>query len=134
VACDAADILYKWALIGRPPLQHCSDGRVTLLGDAFHPTLPILGQGANMAIEDGMILARCLETADTITEALQRYETARVERTSRIVRSSYERITRLGSELADPDQLEAFVARQSAASIGASYDWMHRYDAMTVPV
>ena len=131
---DAAEIPYKWALIGRPPLQHCSDGRVTLLGDAFHPTLPILGQGANMAIEDGMILARCLEASETITEALRRYETARVERTSRIVRSSYERITRLGNELANEDQVQAFIDRQSAASIGASYDWMHQYDAMTTPV
>ena len=38
-------------------------GRVTLLGDSCHPTLPFLAQGANMAIEDGMVLARCLATA-----------------------------------------------------------------------
>ena len=47
---------------------------MTLLGDAFHPTLPILGQDANMAIEDSMILARCLEMSADTTEALQRYE------------------------------------------------------------
>ena len=57
-----------------------------------------------------------------------------MERTSRIVRSSYERITRLGNELANEDQVQAFIDRQSAASIGASYDWMHQYDAMTTPV
>ena len=79
---EAIEVPYKWALIGRPPLQHCSAGRVTLLGDAFHPTLPILGQGANMAIEDSMILARCLEISADTTEALQRYEVARLERTS----------------------------------------------------
>lgn len=128
------DVPYKWALIGRPPLQHCSAGRVTLLGDAFHPTLPILGQGANMAIEDSMILARCLEASDTITEALQRYEIARLDRTSRIVHASFDRISRLGTELGNPDQVQAFVDRQSAPALGASYDWMHQYDAITTPV
>ena len=58
---DAIDIPYKWAMLGREPLEHWSVGRVSLLGDACHPTLPFLAQGANMAIEDGMVLARCLE-------------------------------------------------------------------------
>jgi flavin-dependent dehydrogenase len=58
-----------------------------------------------------MILARCLEASDTITEVLQRCEATRVERTSRIVHSSYERITRLGNELADPVQVQAFIDR-----------------------
>ena len=131
---DVIDIPYKWALIGRPPLQHCSAGCVTLLGDAFHPTLPILGQGANMAIEDSIILARCLDAFDTITEALQRYETARLDRTSRIVHSSFDRISRLGTELANPAQVKAFMDRQSASALGAAYDWMHQYDAITTPV
>jgi salicylate hydroxylase len=131
---DVIDIPYKWALIGRPPLQHCSAGRVALLGDAFHPTLPILGQGANMAMEDSMILSRCLEASDTITEALQRYETARLDRTSRIVHSSFDRISRLGTDLSTPDQVKAFVDRQSASAIGAAYDWMHQYDAMNARI
>jgi salicylate hydroxylase len=131
---EAIEVPYKWALIGRPPLQHCSAGRVTLLGDAFHPTLPILGQGANMAIEDSMILARCLEMSADITEALQRYEAARLERTSRIVDGSYERIVRIGNELADPDQAQAFMDRQFATASGAAYDWIHRYDAISAPL
>ena len=56
----AIDTPYKWALLGREPLPRFSVGRATLLGDAAHPTLPFLAQGANMAIEDAMILARCL--------------------------------------------------------------------------
>jgi len=131
---EAVEVPYKWALIGRPPLQHCSAGRVTLLGDAFHPTLPVLGQGANMAIEDSMILARCLEMFGDIAEALQRYEAARLERTSRIVRGSYDRIVRIGSELADPDQAQAFMDRQFASASGATYDWIHRYDAISAPL
>ena len=57
-------------------------GRVSLLGDAAHPMLPFLGQGAGMTIEDGVVLARCLFTSDSVEEALQRYEAARVERTA----------------------------------------------------
>lgn len=129
----AIDVPYKWALIGRPPLQHCSVGRVTLLGDAFHPTLPILGQGANMAIEDGMVLARCLEVSASTTEALQRYETARVDRTSRIVHSSFDRSQRTRTELADPIQAQGFMDRFTAAS-GDTYEWIHQYDAMSVTV
>ena len=68
-------------------------GCVTLLGDACHPTLPFLAQGANMAIEDGMVLARCLDSFDS-PEALRRYEAARLDRTSRIVRGSLENVSR----------------------------------------
>ena len=82
---DAIDTPYKWAMLGREPLPHWSVGRVRLLGDACHPTLPFLAQGANMAIEDGMVLARCLERSADIPEALRHYEAARLDRTSRIV-------------------------------------------------
>jgi salicylate hydroxylase len=81
-----------------------------------------------------MILARCLEASDTITEALERYQTSRLDRTSRIVHSSFDRISRFGTELATPDQVKAFIERQSASMLGAAYDWMHQYDATTTPV
>ena len=51
---------YKWAMMVRGPMPRWSKGRVTLLGDACHPTLPFLGQGGVMAIEDGYVLAACL--------------------------------------------------------------------------
>ena len=57
------DAAYKWALIGRAPMPTWSKGRATLLGDACHPTLPFLAQGAIMAMEDGVVLARCLEAS-----------------------------------------------------------------------
>jgi salicylate hydroxylase len=131
---DAIQIPYKWALIGRPPLRHCSVGRVTLLGDAFHPTLPVLGQGANMAIEDSLILARCLEGSTSVVEALQRYEAARLNRTSRIVQSALEHLVRTRDELADPNLAEAFMERLFASAAGDTYDWIHQYDAVSAPV
>ena len=58
------DKTFRWALYDREPLPTWSKGRLTLLGDAAHPMLPHLGQGANQAIEDGMALATILAQAD----------------------------------------------------------------------
>ena len=133
---DAIDIPYKWAMLGREPLPHWSVGRVSLIGDACHPTLPFLAQGANMAIEDGMVLARCLEAYSDVAEALHRYETARLDRTSRIVRGSLENVSRYHNpQLADPVQAQAFMEREFAPrAMGARYDWLYEYDGRTVPV
>jgi salicylate hydroxylase len=133
---DAIDIPYKWAMLGREPLDHWSVNRVTLLGDACHPTLPFLAQGANMAIEDGMVLARCLQLFADIPKALRRYEAARLDRTSRIVRGSLENVSRYHNpQLAEPAQAQAFMDREFAPrAMGARYDWLYEYDALTVPV
>src|SRR6185437_8648657 len=96
------DTPFKWALLGREPLAHFAHGRVCLLGDAAHPTLPFLAQGANMALEDAAIVARCLD-AFPVTEALRRFEAARLERTAAIVRGSAENTKRFHNPgLADP--------------------------------
>ena len=78
------DSLYKWALYDRPPMDKWGHGRVTLLGDACHPTLPFMAQGAAMAIEDGAVLAACLKQADDVSGALRKYEALRRARTARI--------------------------------------------------
>ena len=133
---DSIRVPYKWAMLGREPLQHWSMGRVTLLGDACHPTLPFLAQGANMAIEDGMVLARCVEHHADIKDALRHYEVARLDRTSRIVLGSLENVTRYHNpQLGDPDQAQAFMDREFAPrAMGDRYDWLYEYDALTVPV
>lgn len=76
------DSLFKWALFDRPPMRQWSRGRVTLLGDACHPTLPFMAQGAAMAIEDGAVLAGCLVAGETVEASLQRYEDLRRARTA----------------------------------------------------
>lgn len=76
--------LYRWALFDRPPLPNWCDGPVTLLGDAAHPMLPFLAQGAAMAVEDGWVLARELSIAGRpVEKSLMAYQKSRQARTAR---------------------------------------------------
>jgi len=76
--------LMRSALYDREPLPRWTYGRVSMLGDACHPMLPFMAQGAGAAIEDAVVLSRCLRDADAdgVPEALARYEEARLPRTS----------------------------------------------------
>jgi len=84
----AAGTWYKWALYDRDPIPRWTRGRVAVLGDAAHPMLPYLGQGACQAIEDGAVLATALvaEAADPVTGLLQ------TEDYARHIISSYSRV------------------------------------------
>jgi salicylate hydroxylase len=128
---------FRWALMGREPMPRWSYGRVTLLGDACHPTLPFLAQGAVMALEDGFVLARCLEASpgDPVA-ALARYEQARMERTARIVQGSAANAARFHNpQLAHAEGAAAYVDEQwSEERVKERYDWLFSYNAETVPV
>jgi salicylate hydroxylase len=80
------DKTFRWALYDREPLPTWTKGRLTLLGDAAHPMLPHLGQGANQSIEDGMALATILAQMDSSSapESLLAYERLRRERVAEI--------------------------------------------------
>ena len=127
---------YKWALLGRTPLTRFSHGRATLVGDAAHPTLPMLAQGANMAIEDGMVLARCLSAYQDAETALARYDAARVERTAKLVRGANEMAKRFHNPaLADAAGAKAYVdAQWNEETVKQRYDWIFSYDATRVAV
>jgi salicylate hydroxylase len=96
-------VTFRWALYDREPLPAWTRGRLTLLGDAAHPMLPHLGQGANQAIEDGMALATILERADhkTVPAALLAYERLRRERVAQVQRGARENGLRYDSAYAD---------------------------------
>ncbi|WP_329601649.1 FAD-dependent monooxygenase [Paraburkholderia antibiotica] len=111
----ACDTVLASALYVRDPLPQWSRGNFTLLGDACHPMMPFMAQGAGMAIEDAVVLSRALADASTATldTALARYENARRERTARI---------QIGSR------------GNNWLKEGGNGDWVYGYDAWTVPV
>ncbi len=80
---QSIDSCFKWALHDRMPLKTWTNGRLVVLGDAAHPMLPFLAQGAVMGIEDAEILAACLENYSW-SEALKTFEKIRKPRTSRV--------------------------------------------------
>ena len=111
--------LFKWGLRDREPLRQWTLGRVSTLGDAAHPMSPFLGQGAVMAIEDGMVLGRCFAKAGTAEEALQLYEAARKPRANAVQIYSREQ----GSNLQHIDP------GRGAEAIG-----LFNYNPTTVPI
>jgi 2-polyprenyl-6-methoxyphenol hydroxylase-like FAD-dependent oxidoreductase len=127
---DAADRdgCYRWSLHYHPAIRDWSTPRATILGDAAHATLPYLAQGACMAIEDGAVLARALEQADSIAEALQLYQRNRVDRTIRIVNQSTANRTLF--HLRTVDEIRAsFALRDEGADRNA---WLYSYNPLTV--
>ncbi|HEY9222827.1 MAG TPA: FAD-dependent monooxygenase [Variovorax sp.] len=120
---------FKWALMQREPMPTWSVGHVTLLGDACHPTLPFLAQGAAMAIEDGAVLARCLSEARPIEESFGAYEAARLERTSRIVRGSSDNARRFHNpRLASVEGAIDYVNQEWAEErVRERYHWLFDY-------
>jgi salicylate hydroxylase len=94
---------FRWALYDREPLPSWTNGRLTLLGDAAHPMLPHLGQGANQSIEDGMALATILAHSDrkSAPAALLAYERLRRERVAQVQRGARENGLRYDSAYSD---------------------------------
>lgn len=110
---DACEEVLKTALYERDPLPSWSRGGAVLLGDACHPMMPFMAQGAGMAIENAVVLARCIAEAASgeSVSALRRYQAARHERASRI---------QIGSR--GNEWLRG----------GGNADWVYGYDAWNV--
>jgi salicylate hydroxylase len=124
------DQCYRWALNNRKPVLTWSTPRVTLLGDAVHPTLPYMAQGAAMAIEDAAVLARSLDLGQPLEQALRTYEQHRAPRAARVVNESTEMADLY--HIADADEMrQAFRDRNIAASRN---NWLYPYDPLTVPL
>jgi salicylate hydroxylase len=111
----ACDTVLASALYVRDPLPQWSRDHFTLLGDACHPMMPFMAQGAGMAIEDAVVLSRALggATPSSLADALSCYENARRDRTARI---------QIGSR------------GNNWLKEGGNADWVYGYDAWTVPL
>jgi salicylate hydroxylase len=123
IAATPPETLFKWGLFDRDVRERWSDGPVTLLGDAAHPMLPFLGQGAGMVIEDCIVLARALARGDDLPAALARYEAARRPRTTYATLKSRQHSRYYNSH---PDDARA---EDFASEID-----LNEYDAMTVAI
>ncbi len=124
---------FIWALHDRAELPRWSDGRVTLLGDACHPMLPMMAQGAAQSIEDGAALASLLQAMpDDVPGALVRYETLRKPRATRLQEASAANRKRFhlhdGPEQQKRDAAMANSGDRSIANIG----WLYQHDAADV--
>ena len=78
------DVSRAWILYDRPPIKEWTKGRVTLLGDAAHPTYIYISQGGCMALEDAVVLAEMVDRHPRIEDAFREYQDARYLRTARI--------------------------------------------------
>ena len=108
-----------------------------MLGDACHPTLPFLGQGAVMAIEDAYVVAACLKKyLGDPARAFARYEAIRRDRTAMVVRKSHEnRKQAFSPALADRDAVAASVAREwQQVRLRERLDWLYAYDATAIEI
>jgi salicylate hydroxylase len=140
-AAEARDLLaaperwQKWALYDRAPSSNWGEGPVTLLGDAAHPMLPFLAQGAAMAIEDAAVIAAALERMpDDTAAALRDYERQRQPRTARVERAS--RRNDVVYHLGGPAAVirDATLAALGGGFLLAQYDWIYRWSEPAQPL
>ena len=126
---------YKWGVFTREPIPQWTVGRVTLLGDACHSMRPTLGQGANMALEDGLILARCLDPyGDDLGTALRKYEDARRERTTKVVHASRGQSRRRHNESGHPVAAVRYIETEWAPDrVQERYDWVSNTMHIALP-
>ncbi len=115
-----------WPLVERAPLARWTQGRVALLGDAAHPMLPFLAQGAAQAIEDASALGDALSAAVDVERGLVAYETMRRARADRVQRQSHAQGTIY--HLSGPAALARDLAMRAAGgrTLLARYDWLYR--------
>ncbi len=113
-----------WVLCDREPIKAWSKGRVTLLGDAAHPMLQYLAQGAGMAMEDALCLARCLDESDSVEAAFQAYPLKRYLRTGRVQLSA-----RLYGEFYHADGVRRELRNEYVKNIGyGGLAWLYDHE------
>ena len=128
---DRIGEVHLWGLFRHPVARRWHGGRAVLLGDAAHPTLPFLAQGANMALEDAWVLADCLARHDLPEAAFAAYQQARSARCARIVAASAAnaRAYHLASPLREIAHLGLRIGGRIAPQAALRrYDWIYGLD------
>ena len=120
-----------WGLFRHPVAEKWHAGQAVLLGDAAHPTLPFMAQGANMALEDAYVLADCLQRAETLEGALTRYQSRRRDRVSKVVDTASGNAWRY--HLRPPVSWPAHMVMRAMSQwtpqkMVSQFDWIYRHD------
>ena len=128
----SVDNLHLWGLFRHPVAQNWYQGHAVLLGDAAHPTLPFLAQGANMALEDAWVLADCLANAETTSGALARYQKRREGRVRRVIavsgRNAWKYHLRLPPLRMAAHAALRFVSLKAPQYLTRQFDWLYHHD------
>ena len=130
----AVETCFLWGLFDHPPLPRWTEGRLALLGDACHPMLPFLAQGATMALEDAWVLAAALDRATDPAAGLAAYAAARLPRATRVQRAAAGsgRLYHLGPGLREPAQAGLRLASAVAPGLLLRrFDWLFGADVTT---
>lgn len=120
-----------WGLFRHPVANHWHGAHSAILGDAAHPTLPFLAQGANMALEDAWVLAACLASGAPTIEALQRYQALRRDRCRRIVEAANANARRYHLSGVRRDVAHAglrLLSRLAPTAAANRFRWLYGYD------
>lgn len=128
---DQADRVNLWGLFRHPVAARWHGGSAAILGDAAHPTLPFLAQGANMALEDAWVLARMLARLDTPAAAFAAYQAARAPRCRRLIAAANRnaRAYHLASPLRELAHAALRLGGRLAPGLALSrFDWVYRHD------
>ena len=128
----SAEEVYLWGLFRHPVAKNWARDRVALLGDAAHPTLPFLAQGANMALEDAWVLAESLDQESEAATAFARYEATRRGRCARIVEAASKNADnyhlRPGPYRAAAHGALRLGARFAPQALAGRFDWLYGHD------
>lgn len=124
--------VHLWGLFRHPVARVWQRGGVALLGDAAHPTLPFMAQGACMALEDGWVLADCLAREDTLAAGLARYQTRREARVIRVVEAANRNAWKYHLSF-PPLRWAAHAALRAGGSLAPGrmmrqFDWLYGHD------
>lgn len=125
-----------WGLFRHPVARHWHKGRVVILGDAAHPTLPFLAQGANLAMEDAWVLASALEEAETIDAGLVAYQERRRSRAQKVISAANGNAWKYHLS-STPLRNAAHIALRLGGSLAPErmvrqFDWLYRYDVTRI--
>ncbi|AXX98168.1 FAD-dependent monooxygenase [Profundibacter amoris] len=129
---ERVEDVYLWGLFRHPVAENWHKGRVAILGDAAHPTLPFMAQGAVMALEDAWVLADALDKADTVETGLASYQTRRRPRAARVIDAASKNARNYHLS-PGPLRFAAHTALRLGSTFAPSlamkkFDWIYKHD------